>query len=1156
MALRSIKLTDKYTQESGTVMMTGVQALVRLPVAQRLLDQRNGLNTAGFISGYRGSPLGTYDSLLVKEREYLASHQIKFQSGVNEELGATAVWGTQQLAYSPGAQVDGVFGIWYGKGPGVDRTGDVLKHANLAGTSPNGGVIAFAGDDHACKSSTAPNQSEFSFYDAEMPVLNPCGAEELLEYGILGWAMSRFSGCWVGVKTIADTMDSTATFNVDSHKPKIVLPEDFDFPSDGVHLRLPDSPIEQEARLRHIKLPAAQAFARVNNLNRVVLDCAKPRLGIITTGKAYLHTCQALSDLGIDQAVAERLGLRVLKIGMSWPLEPQGVREFSRGLEEVIVIEERRDLIEHQVKTVLYDMPDSQRPRILGKRDDRGQVLLRDTLDLDAAQIAQAIVSRLPESARTSRMTAHIKEISQLASLRDALQEKHARGPYFCAGCPHNRSTKIPEGSRAMAGIGCHYMVQTMDRDTQGFTQMGGEGVPWIGQAPFTSEEHIFANLGDGTYSHSGSLAIRQSIASGVNITYKILYNDAVAMTGGQRAEAEMSIVNLLQQLTGEGVASIAIVSENPEAYDNQPKVREMAAVHKRDSMNAIMDKMRRVKGCSIIIYDQTCATEKRRRRKRGLLVDPNQRVVINPLVCEGCGDCSVQSNCVAIEPLETEFGRKRTIEQSSCNKDKTCVEGFCPSFVSVVNGKLRTSTQEDPQRLLEGLPEPVTALPENDTYNIFLAGVGGMGVTALAAIVGMAAHLEGKSAMLLDMLGMSQKGGGVYSHLRIAEQATEIHGPRIGLGQADLVLAADIVVAAGKQTLPHCSSERTYSVVNRNMQPTAEFIKDNAVNYDVGGMQSMIEAQSAELKALDATLIVKSVLGDAIYTNMFLLGVAWQLGRVPLSREALEQAISLNGVAIDKNLMAFNWGRLAAARPDLIEGYLPKPALPATSLDDVVEIRTQELTAYQNADYAKRYTSLVDRVRSAEQKVAPESQQLALAVAHYYYQLLSYKDEYEVARLYTDGRFANQLRQDFEGDFKLEFHLAPPLLSRKDKFSGLPRKVAYGSWMLSGFKGLTKLKFLRGTVLDVFGYTEERKMERRLIEDYERMIERILSRLDQHNYALAVRISESPSIARGFGHIKQRNVERYNKHVNTLLSRFDENQVSPVKFVEPVASA
>lgn len=673
MALRCIKLSDKYTQESGDVMMTGVQALVRLPVAQRLLDQRNGLNTAGFISGYRGSPLGTYDSLLVKERKYLASHQITFQPGVNEELGATAVWGSQQLAYSPGSQVDGVFGIWYGKGPGVDRAGDVFKHANLAGTSPHGGVIAFAGDDHACKSSTAPNQSEFAFYDAEMPVLNPCGVEELLEYGLLGWAMSRFSGCWVGVKTIADTMDSTATFKVDSHKPKILLPEAFDFPAEGIHLRFPDSPLEQEARLRHIKLPAAQAFARLNQLDRVILDCAKPRLGIITTGKAYLHTGQALADLGIDQAQAERLGLRLLKIGMSWPLDGQVVRQFSRGLEEVIVIEERRDLMEHQVKTILYDLPDSQRPRIVGKRDDRGQVLLRDTLDLDAAQIALAIAARLPEVAKTARMTAQVEKITRLSSLRDSLQEKHSRNPYFCAGCPHNRSTKIPAGSRALAGIGCHYLVQTMDRNTQGFTQMGGEGVPWIGQAPFTREGHIFANLGDGTYSHSGSLAIRQSIAAGVNITYKILYNDAVAMTGGQRAEAEMSMANLVQQLTGEGVASIVIVSENPALYTNQKKIRELATVHKRDAMDGIMDKMRKVKGCSIIIYDQTCATEKRRRRKRGLLLEPNQRVAINPLVCEGCGDCSVQSNCVAIEPLETEFGRKRTIDQSSCNKDQRC---------------------------------------------------------------------------------------------------------------------------------------------------------------------------------------------------------------------------------------------------------------------------------------------------------------------------------------------------------------------------------------------------------------------------------------------------------------------------------------------------
>ncbi|HSK42001.1 MAG TPA: indolepyruvate ferredoxin oxidoreductase family protein [Arenibaculum sp.] len=1169
MALAAVTLDDKYTLEQGRVYMTGTQALVRLPMMQRRRDVAAGLDTGCFISGYRGSPLGGFDQSLWRARRFLAGNHVHFQPGVNEELGATAVWGSQQLHLWPGAKYDGVFSMWYGKGPGVDRCGDVFKHANAAGTSPGGGVLALAGDDHACKSSTFPHQSEHAFVAAMIPVLNPAGVQEILDYGLLGWAMSRFSGCWIALKTIAETVDSSASVSIDPDRARFVLP-DFEMPPGGLHIRWPDPPLEQEERLMKDKLYAALAFARANGLDKVMIASPRPRLGIVTTGKSYLDVRQALDDLGIGEEMAADLGLTVYKVAMPWPLEREGVRHFAEGLEEIVVVEEKRAVIENQLKEQLYNWHPDVRPRVVGKFDEQAREMLPAYSELSPARIAVEIGRRLLRFVDHEGIRARVEFLDRQES-RKALKGRVQRKAWFCSGCPHNTSTRVPEGSRATAGIGCHYMVTWMDRSTDTFTQMGGEGVPWIGQAPFTGEKHIFANLGDGTYYHSGILAIRAALAANVNITYKILFNDAVAMTGGQPVDGTLTVPMIVDQLAAEGVRRIVVVTDEPEKYANPLGIGGGVKVEHRRELDRVQKDLRETEGVSILIYDQTCAAEKRRRRKRKIMVDPPKRVLINEQVCEGCGDCSRKSNCLSVVPVETEFGRKRQIDQSSCNKDFSCLEGFCPSFVTVHGGRLKkpaaaggdtgtgtgTGTGTD---WIAGLPEP--ALPDLDQpYGILVTGVGGTGVVTIGALIGMAAHLEGKGCSVLDMTGLAQKGGAVTSHLRIARRPDDIHAVRIAAGGARAVLGCDIVVAAGGDALSKMAPGVTHAVMNAHETVTADFTRDPNFKVPVNELLADVERQVGgkdALSAIDATRLATALLGDSIAANPFMLGYAWQKGLVPVGADALLKAIEMNGVAVDMNTRAFHWGRRAAVDPAAVEtaatprGVRPAEARPghrklSESLDEMIERRTRYLSDYQDAAYAARYRAQVDWTRTVEQQKTRGMRGLTEAVARNYFKVLAYKDEYEVARLYTEGGFLDQIRDTFEGDYRIEFNMAPPLLAERDPETGHLRKKTFGPWMLKAFGLLARMKRLRGTAFDPFGRTGERRQERRLIADYERTLAELLGNLDPANHALAVEIASIPEQIRGFGHIKEDSMRRAKETEAKLIQQFRDPPAHPM---------
>ncbi len=1126
-----ISLDQKYTQPSGHIFLTGIQALVRLPMAQIRRDRAQGLNTSAFISGYRGSPLGGYDQQLHAARHHLDQYGIKFQPGVNEDLAATAIWGSQQLNLSPGAKYDGAVGIWYGKGPGVDRCGDVFRHGNAAGSAAKGGVLCLAGDDHGAKSSTVPHQSDHAFISALMPYLYPSSIHEMIEMGLLGIAMSRYSGCWVGMKVITETVETTAEIDLSDEMTPFNIPTDFEMPPGGLNLRWPDDRFAQDKRLQDYKGFAAIAFARANNVNRVVMDSPNPRFGIMASGKSYEDVRQALRELGITEQVAAKIGLRLYKIGMPWPLEPEGVRKFAVGLEEIFIIEERREIVENQVKQELFNWRDDVRPRIVGKMDDQDKRFLPFAEELSVASLATSLTERLlrlnlnPEIAEMLRAKAdwfNGRQATQVQAIAPV-----TRTPYFCSGCPHNTSTKVPEGSRAFAGIGCHFMSLWMDRNTETFTHMGGEGVPWVGIAPFTKENHIFANLGDGTYFHSGSLAIRQAVASKANITYKILYNDAVAMTGGQKHDGDLSPQQITFQLHSEGIREIYLVSENPDAYPASTIAPGTKLAH-RDELDAVMKTLREVPGCSAIVFVQTCAAEKRRRRKRGLMEDPQRRVMINSAVCEGCGDCSVQSNCISVEPLETELGRKRTINQSSCNKDYSCVKGFCPSFVTVDGGKLRKRAPVDMGNLGD-IPEPAHRVVLDKTYNIAIGGVGGTGVLTVGALLGMAAHIEGKASMILDMSGLAQKGGAVLSHVRLSQNTDDVRCSRIVSGTADLLIAADEVVAIAKETITLCEAGRTAGVINTHLIPIADFIHQRDFNFQRRKVNSVLEASLRKDSVFfDFTHAAEGLLGDAIATNLMMLGYAYQQGLLPVSSEAILRAIELNAVSVKMNTLAFQLGRLASIDPARLaammkdEEVAPK-TLAEMSLDEVIAHRTKLLTDYQNAALAARYTGLVSRVRKAAQD-GGYGDALPRAVAINYAKLLAYKDEYEVARLYTDGKFAQRIAEQFEGEFKVSYHLAPPMLPGTDA-SGRPRKRQFGAWMMPVFRLLAKMRSLRGTALDVFGYSAERKMERSLIEAYERDAASALTVLSPLTHDIAVDLLSLPDQIRGFGPVKEKSV-------------------------------
>jgi indolepyruvate ferredoxin oxidoreductase len=1147
MPLAAVTLDDKYALEEGRVYLTGTQALVRLPIMQRQRDAASGLNTGCFIAGYRGSPLGGFDQALWGARRFLDSNHIKFQPAINEEIGATSVWGSQQIGLFPGAKYDGVFAIWYGKGPGVDRSGDPLKHGNSAGTAPHGGVLAIAGDDHTCKSSTLAHQSELAFIDAAIPILNPAGVEDILDLGLYGWAMSRYSGCWVGFKTVAETMDSSASINLHPDRVSIVTPQDFVMPPGGLSIRWPDTPLDQEMRLHRWKLDAVRAFARANKLDRIVIDSREPRFGIVTTGKSYLDVCQALDDLGIDAAEAEAIGLRVYKVAMAWPLEPHGVRAFAEGLEEVLVVEEKRAVIETQLKEQLFNWPVNSRPRVIGKHDETGEWILPSPGELSPAQIARVIAKRLTRFRQSPRIAERLAFLEEKEKQLSGNVVPFLRTPYFCSGCPHNTSTKLPEGSRALAGIGCHYLSQFMDRSTATFSQMGGEGAAWIGQSPFVETPHVFANIGDGTYTHSGILAIRAAVAAKVNMTYKVLFNDAVAMTGGQPLDGSLTVPRVARQLAAEGVAPIVIVSDEPEKYPPGTDFPPGSTVRHRDDLDEIQRDIREFKGVSAIVYDQTCAAEKRRRRKRGRFPDPAKRVVINDLVCEGCGDCSTQSNCVSVVPVETEFGRKRAIDQSSCNKDYSCLKGFCPSFVTVEGGNLKKREGGDAGEAgLPDLPEP--ALPAfTDPYGILVTGVGGTGVVTIGALLGMAAHLEGKGVTVLDMTGLAQKGGAVLSHVRIAASPEAIHAVRIANGGARLLLGCDLVVSASGEALSKLRPGETHAIINSHETITGDFTRNPDLAFPQRDLRRAVENAVGQGGAefLDATGLATGLLGDSLATNLFMLGFAYQRGLVPVSGEAILRAIELNGTAVEFNRRAFRWGRRAALDQELVASRAqPADAAPEThrlseTLDEIIARRTAFLTEYQNATYAARYTQWIDRVRATETAALAGSTALTDAAARALFKLMAYKDEYEVARLYTDTGFVKRIGEQFEGDYRLKFHLAPPLTAGRDPVSGHLIKHEYGPWMLTGFRVLAKLKFLRGTVFDIFGRTEERRAERTAIAEYEAQLGEIVATLTESNHAIATELAALPLEIRGFGHIKEANRQRVAQKSESLLARF-----------------
>jgi indolepyruvate ferredoxin oxidoreductase len=1121
---REILLTDKYELEEGQAYLTGIQALVRLPLDQKRRDLKAGVNTAGFISGYRGSPLGGYDQQLDRAKKLLTAHNVEFWPGLNEDLGATAVWGSQQLGQFSGARYDGVFGIWYGKAPGVDRTGDVFKHANFAGTSPYGGALAVCGDDHMCKSSTLPSQSEFAMMDAEIPVLSPASIQDVLDYGLYGFAMSRFSGLWTGLIALADTMDSGAVINVGAHRLNIILPEGIAVPDAGLALRRGDPPMEKEARLREYKLPAAKAFVRANRLDHAILGNQHRRIGLVATGQATRDIFEAFDALGLSPQQAEDLGFAIYKVAMPWPLEPEGLAEFAKGLEKLVVIEHKRALIEPQIKEALYELPDGVRPLVIGKRGADGKPFLSQTGAIQIPELAKALFGLLPFGPHTDRARNYIERVDYSLAAAPGLEGDAHRKPHFCSGCPHNTSTVVPEGSRALAGIGCHYMATFMpERNTDMTSQMGGEGIGWIGQAPFTDEPHVFVNLGDGTYSHSGSLAIRAAVTGRINITYKLLYNDAVAMTGGQSTESGQTTPQIAKQLLGEGVKKVVIVADDPDRYAGvmlEPSV----AVYPRAQLDDVQRRLRETKGVTVLIYDQMCATEKRRRIKRGLMKATATRAYINPAVCEGCGDCSKQSNCLSIHPLETEFGTKRQIDQSSCNQDTRCVDGFCPSFATIEG--THNANRDVPRPSFDAtqipMPEPMSL---DKVRSIVFTGVGGTGVTTVSAIVAMAAHVDGNAATSLDMTGLAQKGGQVLSHVRIARKPEDIRSGRVPPVSADVMIAGDLVVATNLDALNLTARVFTKAVANTDIAPTSEFIANRGRRYRAGPKLDLFKQAVAELDTIDAEALAVQYLYDAMFSNMILLGFAWQKGLVPVSLRGLYRAIKLNGVAIDDNVLAFDLGRLAAYDHTRLDQIVPvRTPPPEKSLDELIAHRIAHLTAYQNADYAKLYQDAVARVRAAE-KALNLGEALTRTVATNLSKLMAYKDEYEVARLYADPAWKQGLDETLSGGKNLKIWLSPPMIAPKDPNTGLPKKIAFGSWILPVFGMLQHGKVLRGGPLDFMGKTEERKMERALRDEYLADIALWVSKLSPATHKSIVELANLPDQIRGFGHVKHKAV-------------------------------
>ena len=1119
MGTQDITLSDRFDLSKSPVLLNGTQALVRLMLMQKARDRAAGLNTAGLVTGYRGSPLGAVDQWMARARKELGAADILFQPGLNEDLAATALWGAQQAELRGEGKHDGVFGLWYGKGPGVDRSGDVMRHANMAGSSRHGGVLMAMGDDHTGESSTTLHQSDWAMVDAYMPVVSPAGVQEILDFGLYGWALSRFAGVWVGLKTMKDTVEATAVVDGDPFRLSFAAPE-FRMPEGGLNIRLQDTPQAQEARMIDWKRFAAEAFARANRIDRRVWGKPGAKIGFVAAGKNWLDLVHALSLLGIDADEAERLGLTTYKVGQVWPLDMASFNDWAEGLDLIVVVEEKRKLVEVQAKEAIFD--DRRGRRVYGWHK-QGEELFPTRMALDPVMIARKLAHILIEEGRGTEAVKAGLERLDAATTADNAPEIAARTPWFCSGCPHNSSTKLPEGSRAYAGIGCHYMVQWMDRETTGFTHMGGEGANWIGEAPFSTRDHVFQNLGDGTYNHSGVQAIRAALAAGTNITYKILYNDAVAMTGGQKNEGGLTADRICRELLAMGVKDVALVHDPKEELDLSLFPREVSR-HERDDLPAVQERMRQVKGVSAIVYVQTCAAEKRRRRKRGTFPDPDRRVFINTDVCEGCGDCGVQSNCVSIVPVETEFGRKRAIDQSSCNKDFSCLKGFCPSFVSFSGAVPKKAPTEAVD--LPGMPEPALA-PIRGTHNVIITGVGGTGVVTVGAVLAMAAHLDGKGAGMMEMAGLAQKGGAVHIHLRLAETPAAITAIRVAVGEADCVIGGDLVVTAGAKTLGLMASGRTGAVVNAHEIVTGEFTRNRDFRLPADRLRLALESRLRErVSCFDASDLSRRLLGDSIFSNMMVLGAAWQRGLVPLSLAAIRRAIELNGAAVAGNLQAFEIGRWAVFDPEAA-ARLTAPATPdATTLEQRIETRTAHLVAYQGRRLARRYRRLVD--------AAPA--ELREAVAEGFHKLLAYKDEYEVARLHLATMA--KAREEFDGDLKPTFHLAPPLLSRTGA-DGRPAKREFGPWVLKAFRVLAALKVLRGTPLDPFGRTEERRMERALAAQYEADMREVFAGLTPDRLDPALALARLPLDIRGFGPVKAKAAETAARRREELWAAF-----------------
>ena len=1132
MELNDVSLKDKYDLDKNQILLNGTQALVRLMLMQKERDKSNGQNTAGLVTGYRGSPMGSVDFQMQIAEKELSDSDIIFQLGLNEDLAATALWGAQQSELRGEGTFDGVFGLWYGKGPGVDRSGDVMRHANMSGTSKLGGVLMAMGDDHTGESSTTLHQSDFALIDAMMPILSPAGVQEILDFGLLGIAMSRFAGVWVGLKCIKDTIEVTSVVDADPQRLNISYPE-LEEPEGGLNIRLVDLPVTQEERLHNFKKLAAEKFARENGLDKHIHGKSNAKIGFVAAGKNWLDLAHAMQLLGLEGAECDRLSIKTYKIGMVWPLDVDSFEEWAEGLDLIIVVEEKRKILEPQIKEVLFNKV--KRCRVLGHKDAEGNILFPTQYAIEPIMIAQNLGKILCDEGKvTDKISAALKVLDE-ASKSDNAPELATRTPYFCSGCPHNTSTKIPEGSRAYAGIGCHYMVQWMDRDTLGYTHMGGEGANWIGEAPFSNRAHVFQNLGDGTYNHSGIQAIRAAISAETTITYKVLFNDAVAMTGGQGNDGGLDAYKIVNELSAIGVKNLAVVYDEKEDIDFKLFPKDIDIAERNELLN-IENKYKNLSGVSAIVYVQTCAAEKRRRRKRGLFPDPDKRVFINSDVCEGCGDCGVQSNCVSIVPIDTEFGKKRAIDQSSCNKDFSCIKGFCPSFITLEGAKLKKESIGN--LIIPSLPEP--HLPNiNNTYNLVITGIGGTGVVTIGALVAMAAYLDGKGAGMMEMAGLAQKGGAVHIHCRISKNPEDITAIRVATSEADAIIGGDLVTTAGSRTLSLMQNGRTKAVVNGHETITGEFTRD--ANFSIPSDQLLLAIEAKignnNVKFHNFSELSKKMLGDSIYANIMILGAAWQNGMVPLTKAALNRAIELNGTNVANNIKAFELGRWVISDPEIAMkiNVDQKITLPV-SIKERIDLFCNHIELYQNKDLARKFKNTIIEI------IDDDLKEICLVT---YHKLLTYKDEYEVARLHSNV-IKDKISSQFSEFKKITFHLAPPVISKVGQ-DGRPVKREFGQWILILFKILASLKFLRNTAFDPFGYSKDRKLERSLIVKFEQDMKDFLFDLNGINKTLIKELLTLPQNVKGFGPVKEASVKAVLRRRKELIIEIRSNSITKV---------